>query len=54
MNPWEIILNVLGWGVLAIIAIILASAVIALLKELPTLWRKPPAKTTHIIKSPDK
>lgn len=54
MNPWEIILNVLGWGVLAIIGLTLASAVIALLKALPTIWRKPPTKATHSIKSPDK
>lgn len=54
MNPWEIILNVLGWGVLAIIALILVAAVLALLKALPTIWRKPSTKTTHIIKSPDK
>lgn len=54
MNPWEIILNVLGWGMLAIIALILAVAIIALLKALPSTWRKPSTKTTHIIKSPDK
>lgn len=54
MTPWDIILDVLGWGVLAIIALILIAAVIALLKALPTIWRKPPTRTTHIIKSPDK
>lgn len=54
MTPWELILNVLGWGVLAIVVLTIAALVIALLKALPTIWRKPPAKTTHIIKSPDK
>lgn len=51
MNPWEIILNVLGWGGLAIIALILAGAFVAILKALPSIWRKPPTKTTHIIKA---
>lgn len=54
MNPREIILNALGCGVLAVIALILTVAVIALLKALPTIWRKPPTKTTHILKSSDR
>lgn len=54
MNPWEIILNVLGWGVLAIIALILAVAIIALVKAIPSLWRKPPSTSTTIFNSPDK
>ncbi|MGO2141645.1 MAG: hypothetical protein ACTH30_14675 [Leucobacter sp.] len=54
MTPREIFLNVLGWGVLEIIEPILVAAVLALAKALPMIWRKPPTKTTHIMKSPDK
>lgn len=51
MNPWELILDLLGWVVLGILALIVVMFVVALIVAVVKSVRKPRDKGTQILKS---